>query len=237
MALRVARSVAPGHGGGCVFARAANGGWAPWWLQASIGNVDGHMPTDAVHRTISCLVVDDHPAIRAGLRDLLATEPGFAVVAALESAEAAAEFARVTAFNVAIVDYQLPGHSGLWLSRKLKRLEDPPAVLVYSAFSDYLLAAACVVAEADGLLSKAALGTELYERIREVAGGGRRLPMVPPALAESMRHRLEPEEQAIYGLLLAGISTEEICETLGIGEIDLETRQGAMLRKLERLDK
>jgi DNA-binding NarL/FixJ family response regulator len=187
--------------------------------------------------TIRCLVVDDHPAIRAGLRDLLLTEPGFAVVAALESAEAAADFARSTRFDIAIVDYQLGGHSGLWLSRKLKRLDDPPAVLVYSAFSDYLLAAACVVAEADGLLSKAALGTELYERIREVAGGERRLPMVPPALAESMRHRLDPEEQAIYGLLLAGISAEEICRTLGIGDIDLETRQGAMLRKLERLDK
>jgi DNA-binding NarL/FixJ family response regulator len=196
------------------------------------------MTTDtAAHRTISCLVVDDHPAIRAGLRDLLATEPGFAVVAALETAEAAAEFARVTEFDVAIVDYQLSGHSGLWLSRKLKRLQDPPAVLVYSAFSDYLLAAACVVAEADGLLSKAALGRDLYERIREVAGGERRLPMVPPALAESMRHRLDPEEQAIYGLLLAGIPADEICRTLGIADIELETRQGAMLRKLERLDK
>ncbi len=194
------------------------------------------MPVDAsAQRTISCLVVDDHPAIRAGLRDLLATQPEFEVVAALESAEAAVEYARGARFDVAIVDYQLGGHSGLWLSRKLKRLADAPAVLVYSAFSDYLLAAACVVAEADGLLSKAALGAELYERIREVADGERRLPKVPPALAETLRHRLGPEEQAIYGLLLAGIGGPEICRTLGLAEPDLEIRQGAMLRKLERL--
>ena len=82
--------------------------------------------------------------------------------------------------DVAIVDYQLPGHSGLWLSRKLKRLPEPPAVLIYSAFSDYMLAAACVVAEADGLLSKAALGSDLYTAIRRAATGTSRLPPVPP---------------------------------------------------------
>ena len=203
---------------------------------SSTSNPSASRPLPAAHGTIRCLVVDDHPAIRVGLRDLLDSEPGFAVVDALESAEAAADFAQTTAFDVAIVDYQLPGHSGLWLSRKLKRLPDPPAVLIYSAFSDYLLAASCVVAEADGLLSKAALGADLYERIREVAGGGRRLPMVPPALAQSMRRRLDAEEQAIFGLLLAGIPTTEISGTLGLAGRELEARQGAMLRKLERLE-
>ena len=190
----------------------------------------------AVPPAIRCLVVDDHPAIRVGLRDLLASQPDFEVVDALESAEAAAAFARFTPIDVAIVDYQLGGHSGLWLSRKLKRLPDPPAVLIYSAFSDYLLAASCVVAEADGLLSKAALGAELYERVRQVAAGTARLPAVPPALADGMRRRLDTEEQAIFGLLLAGIPTSEISRTLGLTEPELETRQGTMLRKLERLD-
>jgi DNA-binding NarL/FixJ family response regulator len=195
------------------------------------------MPTDtAAHRTITCLVVDDHPAIRAGLRDLLATESGFAVVAAVESAEAAVEFARGTAFDVAIVDYQLPGHSGLWLSRKLKRLEHPPAVLIYSAFSDYLLAAACVVAEADGLLSKAALGSDLYAAIRRTASGTNRLPPVPPTLADGLRRRFDSLEQAIFGLLLAGIPRGEIARTLHINAAELEARQWAMLRKLERVD-
>lgn len=185
---------------------------------------------------IRCLIVDDHPAIRAGLRDLLAAEPDFEVLDALASAEAAAAVARETPVDVAIVDYQLGGHSGLWLSRKLKRLPHPPAVLIYSAFSDYLLAAACVVAEADGLLSKSALGSDLYEGIREVASGVSRLPMVPPTLADSMRRRLDPEEQAIFGLLLARISTAEISHTLGLAQGELESRQWTMLRKLERLD-
>jgi DNA-binding NarL/FixJ family response regulator len=185
---------------------------------------------------IRCLVVDDHPAILAGLRGLLASEPDLDVVDALDSAEAAADLAENVAIDVAIVDYQLPGHSGLWLSRKLKRLRKPPAVLIYSAFSDYMLAAACVVAEADGLLSKAALGTDLHTAIRRAATGMSRLPPVPAALADGMRRRFDSIEQAIFGLLLAGISRDEIGRTLHIDSGELETRQWAMLRKLERLD-
>jgi DNA-binding NarL/FixJ family response regulator len=202
----------------------------------SARRVNGSGPAGATVTPIRCLLVDDHPAVRAGLRELLAAEPGFEVLAALATAEAAVAFAEGTRVDVAVVDYQLGGRSGLWVSRKLKRLPDPPAVLIYSAFSDYLLAAACVVAEADGLVSKAALGGDLCDRIREAARGISRLPMVPPSLADSMRRRLDPEEQAIFGLLLAGIATEEIGRTLGRAHGELEARLWGMLRKLERLD-
>jgi len=191
---------------------------------------------ETVQTPIRCLVVDDHPAILAGLRGLLATEPDFEVVDALESAEAAVEVAARVPVDVAIVDYQLPGHSGLWLSRKLKRLPEPPAVLVYSAFSDYMLAAACVVAEADGLLSKSALGTDLYTAIRRASMGLSRLPPVPSTLADGLRRRFDSLEQAIFGLLLAGIGRDEIGRTLHVDSGELETRQWTMLRKLERLD-
>lgn len=197
---------------------------------------NGGTPPGTTLTPIRCLLVDDHPAVRVGLRELVAAEPGFEVLDAVATAEAAVAFAERTRVDVAVVDYQLGGRSGLWVSRKLKRLPDPPAVLIYSAFSDYLLAAACVVAQANGLVSKAALGSDLCERIREAARGVTRLPMVPPSLADSMRRRLDPEEQAIFGLLLAGSSTEEIGSTLDLAHGELEARLCGMVRKLERLD-
>jgi DNA-binding NarL/FixJ family response regulator len=139
--------------------------------------------------------------------------------------------------DVAIVDYQLGGRSGLWCSRKLKRLADPPAVLVYSAFSDHLLTAACVVAEADGLVSKASLGSELCEKVRDAARGLTCLPVVSPPVSGSLRRRLDPEEQAIFGMMSAKITVAEIGRTLGLAHGELEARLAAMLRKLQRIDR
>jgi two-component system, NarL family, response regulator DevR len=181
------------------------------------------------------LVVDDHPAMRSGLRDLLADEVDFEVVAATATAEAALALAERDPIDVAVVDYQLGGRNGLWLSRKLKRLPAPPAVLIYSAYTDGVLAAAAVVAEADAVVSKATLGSELCHAIRDVASGRRHMPLPPPRVAESLRRRLDDEEVEIFGMLLAGIAPEEVSSILGLSPARLESRLWAMLRRLEGL--
>src|SRR6516225_2093536 len=112
------------------------------------------------------LVVDDHPAVRAGLRGLLADEVDFEVVAAVDTAEAGIDTARRERIDVAVIDYQRGGRNGLWLSRKLKRLPNPPAVLVYSAYTDGILAAAAVVAQADSIVNKGSVGSDLCHEIR-----------------------------------------------------------------------
>jgi DNA-binding NarL/FixJ family response regulator len=184
------------------------------------------------HEPTRLLVVDDHAAVRAGVRDMLTDEPDFDVVAAVPTAEEGLSVAERQVIDLAVVDYQLDGRSGLWLSRKLKRLRQPPRVVIYSAYADDLLSAAAVVAEADGIVSKSGLGSELCDAIRAVARGGHRLHPVPPWLSEVLRHRLAHEEQAIFGMLLAGIPTPDIADTLGISTDDLDSRLWAMLRAL-----
>lgn len=179
------------------------------------------------------LVVDDHPAVRAGLRELLEDQPDFEVVATVGTAEEALAVAEHEPIDTAVVDYQLGGRNGLWVSRKLKRLPEPPAVLIYSAYADGVLAAAAVVAEADGIVSKGELGSELCDAIRAVARGHSRLRPLPPWLGEALRRRLGDEEQAIFGMQLAGIDPDDIAETLNISAAGLESQLWAMLRKLE----
>jgi DNA-binding NarL/FixJ family response regulator len=189
---------------------------------------------DALSRT-RLLVVDDHPAVRAGLRGLLADEDDFEVVDAVATAEAAIALAEREPIDVAVVDYQLSGRNGLWLSRKLKRLPAPPGVLIYSAYTDGILAAAAVVAEADAIVSKGKIGADLCQAIRRVASGHRHLPALPPRLAERLRRRLDHEEQAIFGLLLAGIEPAQVAAVLGLSASAMESRLWELLRRLEGL--
>lgn len=194
------------------------------------------MPTmTLLEQQLQVLVVDDHPAVRIGVQKLLADQPDLSVVDAVDSAEAALQVAHRSPLDVVVADYQLGARSGLWLSRRLKRLAAPPRVIVYSAYCDGPLAAACVVAEADGLVSKSGVGGELCDALRIVVRGGRRLPAVPPALVNALRRRLEPEDQAIFGLLLAGIDRGGVAETLRLPDDEVDLRMWAMLRELEAL--
>jgi two-component system, NarL family, response regulator DevR len=164
------------------------------------------------------------------------TQADFEVVAAVASAEEALLVAEEEPIDVAVVDYQLDGRNGLWVSRKLKRLPRPPAVLIYSAYTDGVVSSAAVIAEADGIVSKGGLGSDLCAAIRRVARGHHLLAPVPPWLGEVLRQRLDHEEQAIFGLLLAGIGPAEIADTLGLSEAELESRLWVMLRKVETSD-
>jgi DNA-binding NarL/FixJ family response regulator len=190
----------------------------------------------ALGGAIRVLVVDDHAAVRMGLGGLLEDHLDVELVATAASArEALADAARV-APDVAVVDYHLDDSDGLTLCRALKRLPRPPRVLVYSAYADGALAAAAVVAGADGVVSKGTLGEEVVRTIRVLAHGRRAIPPIPRAVQRSLRARLEPTDHAILGMLLQGIAPSEIADVLSISPSRLESRRAAMLRTLAAID-
>jgi DNA-binding NarL/FixJ family response regulator len=181
------------------------------------------------------MVVDDHPAVRWGLLQLLEEQPNFSVDAVCIDAEGAVAQAEAERIDVAVVDYQLGGHDGLWVCRRLKRMPEPPRVIIFSAFASDHLAACCAVAEADAMLNKGVLGSEVCDAVRSVVRGRRLLPRVSPPLADMLRRRLGEREQVLFGMLLAGIPQVEIGRTLGMSARELGLRGDALLRRLERL--
>ena len=194
------------------------------------GSLGGMTP-----RHLSLMVVDDHPAVRLGLVQLLEAQPDFKVEAICINSECALARALTQHIDVAVVDYQLPGHNGLWVCRQLKLAPNPPAVVVFSAFANDHLAACCAVAQADALLNKGVLGSELCYTIRSVGRGGRLLPRVPQPLADMLRRRLDEHDLLLFGMLLAAIPRAEISRALGISDHELRSRTASMLRTLEAL--
>jgi DNA-binding NarL/FixJ family response regulator len=120
---------------------------------------------------IRVLVVDDHPAVRRAVLQLLGRDGGFHAVAVANGAEAV-RAAAAARFDVAVVDYELGvGENGLTVTRDLRSLPSAPRVLLYSMYAGARLAARAMAAGADGMLSKGGPGADLPEAIREIARG------------------------------------------------------------------
>lgn len=198
-------------------------------------SIDKDGMRDLQPRQIRLMVVDDHPAVRLGLVQLLEGQRDFSVEAVCIDAEGAVAQTEPLGIDVAVVDYHLGGRNGLWVCRRLKQLAEPPRVIIYSAFANDHLATCCVLAGADGVLNKGGLGSELCDAVRSVARGRRVLPKVSRPLADMLRRRLNDTEQPIFGMLMAGIPRSEIRDTLGMSARELSSREAAMLRKVEVL--
>jgi DNA-binding NarL/FixJ family response regulator len=183
---------------------------------------------------IRVLVVDDHPAVRAGLASLLRIEPGLIPVGAVGTAEQALrQLARGTT-DVLLVDYDLPDSDGLALCWDAKRGEEPPAVLIYSAFARPRLTIAATLAGADAILDKGAPPEQLFELVRIVAGGGRALPRVPPDLIRRSVAELDPDDIPLFGMAFNQIPVAEIAAIAGDRLETTRARVRALIDQLQR---
>lgn len=183
---------------------------------------------------ISLVLVDDHPAVRTGLKTLLDDESDFQVTAT--AATGRDGFTAITELQppVAIVDYHLPDEDGFTLCLRTRVLPEPPRVIVYSAFASARLAVLAAVAGAAALVSKNAPPDELLAAIRADGRSPHHGDRISPDALREAGARLEPDDLAILGMLAHGIPPTEIAATLALDERWLSARRWALLERLAR---
>jgi len=178
---------------------------------------------------IRILVVDDHPALRAGLQAVLDAEPGFVHAGACSGDEEGLWPALDTIRpDVVLLDVHLPGDDGLQLCVRIKQRVLAPKVILYSAHASPALGLCATLAGADAIVGKAAPARELSDAIRRVAAGERPLPRIRPEDVDHAARSARPEDVPLLGLLLAGTPPGDIAATLGLAA-------GALLHRVRRL--
>ncbi len=183
---------------------------------------------------IRVLVVDDHPAVLAGLLTVLEREPGIKPCGAARGPNTAVDEARKARPDVVLTDFQLEGGDGLSLCRALRLEADPPRVLLYSAYADERLAAAALVAGAEGIVAKGAPLDELLEAVRLASRGELVLPRLTEEVLATASARLDPLDMPVFGMRIARTPVPEIAETLHIPSNRVETRIDVILARLKR---
>lgn len=169
------------------------------------------------------LIVDDHPIVRAGLRQLLAAEPETEIREAASGREALIAY-REHHPALVILDLNLPGLGGLEVIARLKAADPGARVLVLSMHDDATHAARAVQAGAGGYISKYAPPDQVVEAIRRVADGR---PYIEHDIAEKLvftsarspsdaLEHLSSRDLEIMRLIASGYSLLQIADTVGI---------------------
>lgn len=182
---------------------------------------------------IRILLVDDHPALRAGLTAVLDAEPGLVPLGAASSEEELWPALHRTKPDVVVLDYHVPPADGIQLCRRIKRTIPAPKVLLYSAYADAKLVIPAILAGADGVVNKSAPASELYDAIRRVARGDSVKPPVTRELLEDANSRLDSDDLPILGMALDGTPEGEIARTLGLPPEEMTHRVERMISRLK----
>jgi signal transduction histidine kinase/DNA-binding NarL/FixJ family response regulator len=164
------------------------------------------------------VVIDDHPAIRAGLTALLETQLDIAVVGQAGDGEEGVRQVAALQPEVALVDLRLPKLGGVETIARLAKLRVPTRTIVVTSFAQDELVLQALRAGAQGYLLKDASEGELAAAVRAVGAGGTYLtPLVAGKIAASLMQaeRLTPREREVLHLIGQGMADKEIAVALG----------------------
>jgi two-component system invasion response regulator UvrY len=190
---------------------------------------------------IRVIVVDDHPVVRRGLKQIIDAEADMRVVAEADTAKNALSVIRTTECDAVVLDITLPGASGLEVLHQLRPERPNLPVLILSVHEEEQYARRTLKAGAAGYLMKESAPEDLIGAIRKIAAGRK---YISPSLAEMLAaevasdasvldQKLSGREFQILCLIAAGKSLKDIGETLCISGKTVSTYRARILEKLE----
>jgi len=191
------------------------------------------------------LIADDHPLYGDALRAVV--PQAFSQVALFEaccSEEVVAQVTSDAAFELIVLDLNLPGASGLSCLMQVRQAAPLTPIIVVSGVDDPTTMGEVVMAGAAGYVPKSAPRQVLIDAIRIVMAGGTYLPAAAVIALRGRRgsahsstpqqapQKLTSRQRRVLSLLAEGMSNKNIARTLDLSEITVKAHVSALLRKL-----
>jgi len=189
---------------------------------------------------IRVLLVDDHPIVRAGIRNLLDKSAGIEVVGEASDGMMGMELIVQQKPDVVLLDMELPGISGAEITMRVQSQGLPCAILALSAYDDREYIQEVLAHGASGYLMKEEIPENIVEAIRGVARGERGWlsRKIAAQMTEWMRQdnqkptELSARELEVLKGVVDGKTNQEIAFQLGISVKTIEKHLDGIFTKL-----
>jgi DNA-binding NarL/FixJ family response regulator len=195
---------------------------------------------------ISVIIADDHPLMRRGIRDVLATAEDISILSEVSNGADALACIREKRPNVAVLDVEMPGMSGLDVACAVRDAKLTTGIALLTMHKDEEFFNSAMNAGALGYILKENATDELLNCVRATA---RSEPFISPALSRILLNRarggeqlrkshpklvaLTPSERRILKLISEDKTTKEIAEINGISPRTVENHRANIAEKLE----
>jgi len=184
------------------------------------------------------LIADDHPLYCDALRAVVPQAcPGADIGEAASQEEVLAAVAGARAFDLVLLDLNLPGATGLSCLHALRRMVPTTPIVVVSAVGDPKIMQDAIMSGASAFIPKSAPSQVLINALKVIIAGGTYMPTgIVAALRNADgnpgRSDLTLRQRRVLELLSTGLSNKHIARELDISEITVKAHVSAIFRKL-----
>ena len=186
------------------------------------------------------IIGDDHAIVRRGLQLMIATRPGWTVVAEAANADQVIEAVRRVPCDVLVLDVSLGARSGLDVLGTLRPEFPTLPVLMLSMHAEEQYALRALRAGANGYIQKDRSLEEILDAIAKVAAGrvsvseavtGQMANEIVRGAADNPHARLSAREFEVFRLIAAGRAVSDIATALNLSVKTVSTYRTRIMEK------
>ena len=189
---------------------------------------------------LKILVVDDHPVVRRGLKQILTEEADIVVVGEAQNSSEVFDLVRTHDWDAVLLDITMPGRGGLDILKELKRKHPKLPVLILSMHPEDQYAVRALKEGAAGYMNKECAPDELIGAIRKIVRGGK---YVSPTLAEKLAFMMDSQtplhdslstrEFQVLLMFASGKTLSQIAEEMSLSIKTIATYRARILEKMK----